>query len=77
MKNTGMLLHLIRSNEGVSGLMEMTIERAMQNARASVEMEGFTISDETMALCRLLLEREISYDEFLNMAFAKAGVAVQ
>jgi len=57
--------------------MEMTIERAIQNAAASVEMEGFTISDETVALCRQLLEHKINFEEFLSTAFAKAGVAVQ
>lgn len=55
----------------------MTIERAIQNAKASVEMEGIPISDETLELCRQLLEHEISYEEYLRLAFAKAGVQVQ
>ena len=57
--------------------MEMSIERAIANAKASVEMEGFVISSDTVALCKQLLEHKISYDEYLCMAFAKAGVAVQ
>ena len=55
----------------------MTVERAIANAKASVEMEGFSISEETVALCKQLLEHKITHEEFLRMAFAKAGVNVQ
>lgn len=55
----------------------MTTERAIQNAKTSVEMEGISISDETVELCRQLLEHQISYEEYLRIAFAKAGVHVQ
>jgi len=54
--------------------MGMTVERAIKNAAASVEMEGFTISPETLELCRQLLERQISYEEYKCAVLENAGV---
>jgi len=54
--------------------MDMTVERAIQNAKASVEMEGFTISGETVALCRQLLEGKITDEEYRHRILVNAGV---
>ena len=55
-------------------MMEMTVERAIRNAKASVEMEGFVISDETMELCRQLLEGKITDEEYRHRILVNAGV---
>ncbi len=45
----------------------MTIERAMENAIASTEMEGFVVTDEQRKLMRRVLEKEISLKEAISV----------
>lgn len=40
-------------------------EKAVENAAASVEMEGFHVDEETKIMCERLLKGEIAYDEYL------------
>ena len=40
-------------------------EKAVENAVASVEMEGFQVDEETKMMCERLLKGEITYDEYL------------
>ena len=40
-------------------------EKAVENAVASVEMEGFHVDKETKKMCERLLKGEITYDEYL------------
>ena len=40
-------------------------EKAVENAVASVEMEGFHVDEETKKMCERLLKGEITYDEYL------------
>ena len=54
----------------------MTIERAVDNAIASTEMEGFTITEKHRELIMKLMKKEITLDkaikelnEWLNMAY--------
>lgn len=51
--------------------MEEKQRKAFEQAIASVEMEGFKITDEKKKVCEQLLNGEIPYDKFL--ADCKAG----
>ena len=42
------------------------ISKAMNNAEASVNMEGFYVSAESKELCKRLLNNEITFEEYLN-----------
>lgn len=48
--------------------MSKTIEQAMKNAKASLELSGFKIEDFHTELVRKVLTGEISQDEFLEEA---------
>ena len=44
----------------------VSTERAIRNAAASVEMEGFTVTDYSKDLCRKLLNKEITKAEYIR-----------
>lgn len=52
----------------------MSIDKAIENSAASVEMEGYTIDDECKAWCRKLLQGELSMDEYIVLVKNRAGV---
>ncbi len=52
-----------------------SIEKAMRNAAASLEIEGFTVDSQTKTLCRKLLNKEITMDEYINSVKRKAGIS--
>jgi len=54
----------------------ITAERAVDNAVASVEMEGFHVSEETKELCMKVLNGQMDYATYLMLAKQRAGVAV-
>ena len=54
----------------------ITAERAIDNAVASVEMEGFHVSEETKELCMKVLNGQMDYATYLMLAKQRAGVAV-
>ena len=41
------------------------IDKSIQAAAASLEMEGFSVDPQCVELCRLLLADEISMEEYL------------
>ena len=53
---------------------EKSIDRSVENAAASVEMEGFHIDEECKDWCRLVLMNQMSKEEYLNLLLKKAGV---
>ena len=55
-------------------MSEKQIERCIKNATFSLEMEGFSVDEQTKEWCRRLLNEEITMEEYLAMAKAKAGV---
>ncbi len=55
-------------------MSEKQIERCIKNATFSLEMEGFSVDEQTKEWCRRLLNKEITMEEYLTMAKAKAGV---
>ncbi len=55
-------------------MSDAAMEQAIQNASASVEMEGLTVDDQAKAWCRQLLQNEITMQEYIGLVKAKAGV---
>lgn len=51
-----------------------TNKEAIENA-ASVEMEGFKISEQSKVWCEQLLNYEITFDQYLALALKQAGVS--
>ncbi len=47
---------------------------AIENAAASIEMEGFIITEQNKAWCEKLLNNEITFDEYLKYALKQVGV---
>ncbi len=52
----------------------MSIDRAIANAAASVEMEGFSVDEESKRMCRKLLKKEITMEQYIEFTLAKARV---
>ncbi|MBM6618753.1 hypothetical protein [Bacillus suaedaesalsae] len=48
---------------------EGSIKKAMRNAKASLEISGYSITNEHEALIKSKLKGEISEEEFLRCAF--------
>ena len=55
-------------------MSEKEIEKAIKNASASVEMEGFSIDEQSKILCKKLLLNEITMDDYILLVKQKAGV---
>ena len=43
------------------------IQKAIENAEASINMEGLYVSDLCKDLCRKLLNNEITFDEYMRI----------
>ena len=50
----------------------MSIDKAINNAAASVEIEGYHIDEQTKEWVRLLLEEKITMDEYIALVIEKA-----
>ena len=50
------------------------IEQIMENAAASVEMEGYTIDSNSIEWWQILLFNEITLQEYISLIKKKAGV---
>lgn len=55
-------------------MSEKEIEKAIKNASASVEMEGFSIDEQSKILCKKLLLNEITMEDYILFVKQKAGV---
>ena len=44
-----------------------SIQKAMDNAEASINMEGLYVSDLCKELCEKLLKKEITFDEYMSL----------
>ncbi len=47
---------------------------AVENATASIEMEGFKVSEESKAMCEKVLDGKMSFEEYLTYSLKRAGV---
>ena len=54
----------------------MSTDKAINNAIASVKMEGFQLDNECIDWCKKLLENEINIDQYINLIKEKAGVNI-
>ena len=50
------------------------IEKAVENAAASVEMEGFPVDEQCREWCRQLLSGEITMEQYIRRAKEKVGL---
>ncbi len=42
------------------------LKKAMENAEASINMEGLYVSDDCKALCERLIKKEITFEEYMK-----------
>ena len=54
----------------------MSIDKAVENAMVSVQMEGYEVDDECVLRCKQLLRKEISYEQYLAFVKQKSGVTI-
>ncbi|MDY6016991.1 MAG: hypothetical protein SPI97_05195 [Oscillospiraceae bacterium] len=54
--------------------MGMSHSKAIENAAASVEMEGFVVTEEYKMLCEKLLVNEITFDEYVELIKKTQGI---
>ena len=52
----------------------MSIDKAIENAAASVELEGYQVDSECLWWCKKLLEKEIGMEQYIALVKQKAGV---
>ena len=60
----------------VKTMKAKSLDKSIQNAAASVEMEGYKIDNQSKEWCKKLLQNEITMDEYINLVKLKAGVTV-
>lgn len=44
------------------------LQKAIKNAEASINMEGLFVSDNCKKLCEKLINREISFEEYIKLS---------
>lgn len=54
--------------------MSKDYKKIINNAAASVEMEGFVVTDEYKILCQKLLNKEISMNQYIQLITKSQGV---
>ncbi len=52
----------------------MSIDKAIENAAASVKMEGYKLDSECVQWCKSLLENKISMEQYISLLKQKTGV---
>ena len=53
-------------------MSNIAIQKAMDNAEASINMEGLCVSDLSKELCEKLMKKEITFEEYLRLVTAGA-----
>ena len=61
-------------NSEVETMKNKSYDKAIENAVASVEMEGYQIDEQSKEWCKKLLLNEITMDEYIEFVKLKAGV---
>ena len=54
----------------------VSVDKAIENAVASVKMEGYTVDSECVLWCKQLLENKISMEQYIVLVKQKSGVTV-
>lgn len=55
-------------------MQKETLDTLIDNAAASVEMEGFCINEQSKNWCKQLLQNKITMNEYIELVKKKAGV---
>lgn len=55
-------------------MQKVSLDRLIDNAAASVEMEGFRIDEKSKNWCKQLLQNKITMKEYIELVKKKAGV---
>lgn len=55
----------------------MSIDKAVENAFASVVMEGYQVDNECIQWCKQFLNNEITLEQYISMVKQKSGVTSQ
>lgn len=55
----------------------MSLENALDRGIANVEIEGFTVDEQMREWCKKLLEKKITYQEYLSFLIEKARKSAQ
>ncbi len=54
----------------------MSVDSAISNATASLEMEGLYVSDELRELCIKMINKEITMEEYIKLAMELKGIRI-
>lgn len=55
--------------------MKKALNKSIENAAASVEMEGFHIDEQSKLWCKQLLLKQITIEEYISLIKQKAGIS--
>lgn len=55
----------------------MSIDKAIENAVASVKMEGYQVDSECLQWCKKLLEKKINMEQYISLVKQKSGAVAQ
>ena len=55
----------------------MSIDKAIENAVASVKMEGYQVDSECVQWCKQLLENKISMEQYITLVKQKSVIVAQ
>ncbi len=58
-------------------MSDYEVEKEVNNACASVEIEGYTIDEQCRAWCKQLLKKEITFEEYILLVKEKSGVGAK
>lgn len=56
-------------------MYEQNIDKIIENAASSVEMEGYIIDEQSKIWCKQLIEKKITMSDYIRLIKEKAGVA--
>ncbi len=56
-------------------MTEQAVNLSIENAASSIEMEGFSIDEQSKLLCKRLIKKEITMSDYIAIIKEKAGVA--
>lgn len=57
-------------------MIQNSLQQDLRNVEASLNMEGLTVSDANKELCTKLLQKEISFEEYMKIILQNAKVTV-
>ncbi len=55
-------------------MSEIQIEKSIRTATASLEMEGFSVNEQSKLWCKKLLNKEITMEEYISLVKEKYGI---